>query len=310
MRGLWVVAVLCLASLAGCVGSGGGSGTSGGDAGVRVQATETTGVIRGVVVDAAIKPLAKAVVTVKAGAKTLTNETNGNGGFGFSGLEPGTYFVVATKSGYIGSQTSVEVVANQNDPPSARITLQADASFVKPYATVEKHVGFIECTTSVLVTCGAPNLLTGQEITSDAFTWDQYFADNATVIQTEMAWTSSQALSPKLYLEMELLDGGCKSGALVNNSMGESPIMTRVDVAKVLAETKDAIGSACPIYYSVFSGAITGTPCLPPAPPINNFCFGVTVEQKFEVYMVEFHGFRPTAAYRFVTDGPPKAPPG
>ena len=36
---------------------------------------------------------------------------------------------------------------------------------------------------------------------------------------------------------------------------------------------------------------------------------GFTFEQKFEVYMVDFHGFRPAKDYRFVTDGAPKPPP-
>jgi hypothetical protein len=297
MRLSWAPALLLVvAVLAGCA-TRSASSSSGPDAGVNVSATETTGVIKGVVVDAAIKPLAQVLVSVKAGGKTITNHTNANGGFGFSNLEPGTYFVFASKAGFIATQKSAEVKANDDNPPTLRISLEADKTFVKPYYAIQKHVGYIECTTSVLVLCGAPNLLTGQQITPDAFTWDQFFGDNATMIQSEMTWESSQALSPELYFEMELLDGGCKSGAFLNNTSGPSPIMTRVYPPAVLEKAKDAIGTVCPIYYSVFSGGVQGTPV------------GVTFEQKFEMIMVEFHGFLPPKDYRFTRDGEPKVPP-
>ena len=296
--------VVLVALLAGCSQSGPASSSE--DPGVDVHPTETTGIIKGVVVDSAIRPLPHATVTVKVGAKTLTNVTNALGGFGFGGLDPGTYFVVAGKTGYLTSQQSVDVVANDPDPRTVRIALELDGSFVKPYATLQKHVGYIECTTGILVLCGAPNLLTGQQLTPDAFTWDQYFADNASLIQTEMTWKSTQALSPELYLEMEALNGGCTTNALLNGSMGESPVMTRLWPAVIKAND---IGSICPVYYSVFAGTIPGVPCGPPIGPINNNCVGVTIEQTFDVFMLDFHGFVPPTAYRYTHDGLPKPPP-
>ena len=104
MRGVRLTVILLATSLlAGCATQDAGSGASNTDPGVDVQPTETTGIIKGVVVDQAIKPLGKAIVTIKAAGKTITNTTNANGGFGFEGLEPGTYFVVASKAGYLTS---------------------------------------------------------------------------------------------------------------------------------------------------------------------------------------------------------------
>ena len=66
------------------------------------------GVIRGVVVDTAIVPLAGATVTL-AGLERSTT-TNENGAFQFDDLEPGSYFLEVRLLGYetVQSGTSVE----------------------------------------------------------------------------------------------------------------------------------------------------------------------------------------------------------
>lgn len=330
---LLALAALAFSAFAGCAGSKSSAGNLGADGkadafdnavnDVNVQATATTGVIRGVVVDAAIRPLAKAVISVVTREKTLVTNTTLNGAFGFQGLQPGTYFLKAHKAGFTDQQVSVDVKAGVSDPPVSKIQLAVDRSFVKPYYNVVKHAGFVECTTSVLVLCGAPNLIFGLEcqgafapvpaycignLTNDRFTWDEYFEPNATMIQSEMVWTSSQAASPALYFEMETLNGGCEGGGFLNNTRGESPIYATVN-ASVIQEHK--IGVICPIYYSVFSGdaveaaAGSNPSCLPGAPCIG---VGATVEQTFDMYMHSFYGFTPPAGWRFSKDGDPPLP--
>jgi hypothetical protein len=311
--------------LSGCSGKKDGTATVEGMDGtevefVDVKATADTGIIRGVVVDEAIRPIPGAQVSVNTSDKTLVTNTSTSGAFGFEGLKPGTYFVKAQKLGFTGVQTSVEVVAGVQDVKVVKIALEVDKSYVKPYYNVVKYDGFVECTTSVLVLCGLPNLLTGDNITNDRFTWDQYFEDNATLIQSEMFWESTQAASTALYFEMETLDSGCTGdGTLVNRTSGDSPIYTRVFNDQV---QEASIGTQCPIYYSIFSGDAvasqaggTNPTCrvptgLPPPAPSQTPCVGVgaTVQQSFTMVIHSFYGFMPSPTWRFSTEGHPVAP--
>src|ERR1041385_538006 len=75
-----------------------------------LHATDKTGVIRGVVFDEAIKPVANATVNLTAGTTAAgVTHTGADGAFGFSDLEPGTYFLHANKTGFIEVQQSAEV---------------------------------------------------------------------------------------------------------------------------------------------------------------------------------------------------------
>src|SRR5688572_21074791 len=97
--------------LAGC--TGGGDGPPPADepvdfSNLELEATETTGVIRGVVVDDAIRPLANATVTlVSDGDRTAT--TTDSGTFGFEQVPPGTHFLTVSRFRYLDQQQSVDV---------------------------------------------------------------------------------------------------------------------------------------------------------------------------------------------------------
>ena len=124
-----------------------------------LEATETTGVIRGVVVDSAIVPIVGATITISTtGQSTATNE---DGAFGFDGLEPGTYFFEVTKLGYAPVQQSADVEAGVAQPPVVRVQMLPDESFVDPYSEMFQYDGFYQCGTSVVVVCAAPGILLG-----------------------------------------------------------------------------------------------------------------------------------------------------
>lgn len=55
-----------------------------------LEATATTGLIRGVVVDEAIRPIEGAKISLQAGSASQETTTTPEGAFGFDGLEPGT----------------------------------------------------------------------------------------------------------------------------------------------------------------------------------------------------------------------------
>ncbi len=262
-----------------------------------LEATDTTGVIRGVVVDSAIRPIAG--VTIQVQGQALEAVSNENGAFGFEDLEPGTYFLTASRIGYLPVQQSADVVAGDSMPPAVRMLMEQDASF-NPYYKGQSFRGFIECTTSLIVVCGLPNLITGDEITGDKFTPTFYYDEGADLIITEMVWETTQPLGPEMYFEMEALDDGCSgSDTFIESAQGLSPVVARVN-GTVLAAFGVG-GEACGIYHSVFSGDATGGVAVLPV--------GATVQQEFEFFIYEFHGYLPPDDWQFSVDGDPPPPP-
>lgn len=300
-------AVIPFALLAGC--SGGGAEAAGDDVpdatDLGLEATSTTGLIRGIVVDEAIRPLANATVLL-TGDVPRTMSTGPDGAFGFDGLAAGTHFLKVSKVGYFESQQSADVVAGVANPDAVKVQLKRDVSF-QAFFEAFVYEGFVECTTSVLVLCGAPNTLEPfacdlgacyGNVTNDRFTWYQSFTDNATMIQSELVWESTQAASPELYFEMELLHEDCTTDTtFINSTRGASPIFTQVHAEDI---EDNGIGS-CPIYYSIFAGDATGDAAGVP--------IGATVEQRFTMYMHAFHGYLPPAGWRFTADNAVPAPP-
>lgn len=277
-----------------------------------LAASSTTGVIRGVVVDEAIRPIS-AVLVQLTGNDPRNTTTTDEGLFGFDGLEPGTYFLQVGKPGFKSVQQSADVVAGDAEPPIVKVLLLQDAA-TAPFVEAQVYDGYIECTTSVLVLCGIAGVLTGQQVTNDRFAWDQYFADNASLLQAEMVWESTQPLSPELYFEMETLNSGCESksdgaSSFLNSTRGPSPIYATVNQTQI---DNWAIGQACPVWMSLFSGGISGAPCLnavpDPAGAVPGWCLGATVQQRFAMYFHGFYNHLPNPGWRFTVDGPP-APP-
>ncbi|MGB1586697.1 MAG: carboxypeptidase-like regulatory domain-containing protein [Thermoplasmatota archaeon] len=285
---VWVTAVACVLLLAGCADEG----TVPDEEFVfeeELEATDSTGIIRGVVVDTAIIPIEGVTISINGGPSATTNA---DGAFGFEGLDPGTYFFDVTKPGYTTVQQSTEVVAGDSQPPIVRIQMLPDASFIDPFTELLQYNGFYQCGTSAVVVCAAPGIIAGwagqpDPIGIDSSTPTFYWESLPDFIQTEMIWKSTQTLSTALYYEMEALDTACEGDTFLANARGDSPIRTRVNETVLLDST---IGGDCGIYYSVFSG--TGDV---PA--------GFSIEQKFTWYITSFYGFEADEEWWFVEDG-------
>ncbi len=309
-----VAAALAAVILAGCVG---GPATLERDDGVAaghelgLTATKTTGIIRGLVVDEAIRPLDGVEVVVQ-GPRVASTGTGSDGVFGLDGLPPGTYLVQARKPGYTPAQAQATVQAAVAEPPAIKLQLVADAS-ARPYSTVQAVDGLIECTTNLIVLCGAPNTVEQQllcpavgvcpgPLTNDRFTFTLSYPAHPLLVQSELVWSSTQELSPELGLEMEALnnDPACpevdalagETGA-INSTQGPSPIVVRAHEAS-LREWE--VGGPCGLFHSVFAGTTAGLPV------------GASVQQRFTLVSHSFHGYLPPAAWTFAHDGAPPPP--
>ncbi len=310
------LAFLLLASLtlSGCASSSTSSSAPGANQAAEeldLEATKDTGVIRGIVVDTGVRPITNALVSVRSAAKTVTTNTTSSGAFGFQGLEPGTYFVKASKLGFLEGQTSVEVVAGVSDPPVTRLTLAEDAK-TAPFVQPVVSKGFLECSWNAVVvglamcsTLGLPN---------DVFLFSIPVVRRPDQMQSEMIWESTQQAGDALEL---LWSYDCGAALLCNfEAAGVSPqlLVSNVTILDTLN-----VGNGTDLLMRVFPHWIDGT--APPS-PVSDQCMdvpalgqrctnrgvGVVLEQPFEIYSHFFFGYTPPE-WRISSGTPVPQPP-
>lgn len=144
--------LLFVLALAGCSDNGGGEPTGSdfftGSDNPTVQATATTGGIRGVVVDDTISPIKGALVAIVNTDKTFTTAEDGL--FAISGLQPGTYFIQASHPLFAPAQQSAEVVAGNDNPKAVKMQLVRTV-FAEPFKQTLSFDGFIACSTNIIL---------------------------------------------------------------------------------------------------------------------------------------------------------------
>ncbi|MHB1261201.1 MAG: carboxypeptidase-like regulatory domain-containing protein [Thermoplasmatota archaeon] len=250
---------------------------------VDVAATDTTGVIRGVVVDGALRPVAGASVRLNAGAEV---ETGATGAFGFAGLDAGTYFLTAEKPGYATAQVAVDVVAGRDEPEPVRILLEA----------VPDQAPFIEALSARLVVDLAASVdgvvavsLSGLGVFGEGGqSFSLEVAPNGTVAQSEFVWEPVSPMAESGHVAGGTVVGGDwldVSGAW----RGMSPIVA-VAQATVGNETADQVA------YTFWPSASSGTPV------------GMQAGQAVDAFVHIFHNFRPDEGWTFTADGPHPVP--
>jgi hypothetical protein len=242
---------------------------------LEVEATPTTGIIRGIVVDAAIRPLAGARVVLVGSAHVAT--TNQGGAFGFEDLQPGTYFVEASMANFTSIQSSANVVAGEKQPTPLRMMLAAKAS-TKPYIEATK--------VRIMVTDSVSywNPATGQA--GNGTTTRNLpvvpVGNNATVVQAEWVWTPSTALAA----QAKAVVAGRIATATIRSTetSGPSPLVLRIDADA----GQQAIDN---VQLDTWARGSSGTPV------------GVMVDQEMDAYVHVFYNLVPRADWQFSKDG-------
>ena len=225
--------LMVLTLLAGCTGKGGGRADAV-DEGLDqlgLKATDDTGVIRGVVVDDAIKPLGGASVNLvglsTAQAYNTTLASNQEGLFGADGLEPGTYAMSVTKVGFTTVRRNVDVVAGDSDPPIQKVQLSVDRAQM-PYVVGRQYEAYIGCSLTAPVVsfaaCDEPGL---KDITNNQFLFDVEAEQLPTWVQAEAVWSSSQPSGDSLSLSLTDFSQGPQ--VVVASSSGASPIFIAIN---------------------------------------------------------------------------------
>lgn len=273
--------VAALVLLAGCSDGPGGDGATVDDLeraaqDIDVDATPTTGIIRGFVVDAAITPIGN--VTVAIPNLNRTTATNDQGGFGFEGLEPGTHFLFASHPAFTSVQQSVEVVAGDQDPKSVRIMLVAVASG-EPYVVPSQHTVFIQSSTAAAGISLTVGVQAGP-IQNSLFSFGDEVGPNATVAQAELHWDPAAPTASSLQLDYASSAGDEEVASA--RQLGVKPLVARVNATDG-STSADFVG-----------GVMTADR----TPPVNVF-----VNQAVEIYVHVFYNFVPRDDWQFGRDG-------
>ncbi len=214
-----------------------------------VEATAETGVIRGVVVDAAIRPIAAVTVTVTGpdGADSVTDyvaETAESGAFAFGKLEPGVYTVRAEKLGYVAATQQTDVLAGLDEPPVVKLLLETDPS-TRPSFQVFKFDGFIDCSiTAVILSFMGCSLLP----LSTEFLAEHQIEGEPEFIQSELIFESTQALGD--HMSLSITDLQSDPQRRIAAESGPSPVL--VSVNKTLIQ-EFGIGTNLTASWRVFS---------------------------------------------------------
>lgn len=292
-----VLAALTSLVLAGCSGGAPGATPDTVDFGdLDVAPTATTGIIRGVVVDPAIRPLAGATIRISNGGETTSNDA---GLFGFANLAPGSYFLQVSKIGFNQTQVSAEVEAGVADPPIVKVLLQPNPSET-PFYEEHQLRAFITCGVATVVSSVGCNTFPaiGQDILGDRV----YFPFEFTVLpmwaQGELVWEQTQAAGGQAIWQLYGCDGYCHGPPAM-----ASPALTFAD-EELLKEYEDSILEGG-LQYNIFGGP---HPLCTYDSPYTPYGCGLTINQAFDVFVHHFYNFKPLEGWRFTNDGSPKIP--
>lgn len=319
MRPSLALAATVLILLAGCASSGDSVSDEEQAAfeDLDLAATETTGLIRGVVVDEAIRPLVGATVEARGpNGEDLSATTGEVGAFGFDGLQPGTYFLKVRKLGYHEVQQSAEVVAGVAEPAAVKVVLPADAAGI-PYSVTLSWDGFVQCSTDAVAACAGPDAASqvtclatsgGQppippspvpvcmgNVTGEDF--DEWFLIDGvpTFVQVEMAWESTQTVSKTFSINVRAAERETYLGGFyefsIDGASGPSPLTVKVDEEEI---EDSELGNRTGLITAVFSGAAEGNP---------TGIGGFMVQQRFSVFVTVFYGYTPPEDWTFVATG-------
>lgn len=267
------------------------------------------GSITGVVVDAALRPLAGAVATIPAQPQVPAATTGEDGSFRFDGLRLGLHVVQVEKPGYLSAAVTASSSA---DPvaPVVNVVLEPLAE-TQPYVVLETFDGVLDCgvgsavvfglTTGCLQTASSglavvcngadPVPPTGVCLSQT----DPYFRvatrGNMTMAQAELTWEPTLDGAELLLLvyvfdEAEQVVGGV-------GSVSGPPFLV-VPMNRTVVEEND-LGGANHAGLYVSAGSRTAA--------------NVVAQQPFRAFHTAAYFFELPAEWAFARDGLPTLPP-
>ena len=257
-------------------------------AAVTVQPSATTGVVRGVVVDQAIHPVANVTVTLDDRSNVTTNA---KGAFGFDNLKPGTHFLTTSRQDYTSVRQSVQVEAGVDHPEPVRIQIVAI-----PRATPsvdEYRIKMFVGAAAALPLAGPYNAGVTDALGEGTWSFLMPMEGNGTVAQFEFDWTAGSQLADSGQGHATTYatdDKGHRDPLDDKTVISASPVVVRLN-ATVAGRTSTEMAAD-------FRAAPSGS--LP---------VGAMANQPLDCFVHVFHNFVPDPAWQFGRDGAYPLPP-
>lgn len=313
VRGFVALALLLALGLAGCAG---GPAPQPADQvsfdDLAVDATTTTGIIRGVVVDDRIVPVAEAAIALRGAVGDRATASDAEGRFVFGGLEPGTYFLTVTTSLHKEAQTSAEVVAGIDEPPLVRVQLERLFS-QDPFTVQIAQEGFFECSQAGAGLYSSSNCVYDpyrwalgppsptqpiDNITQQDREWHADVGPGWQQLVFEMSWqATTQSTSQNMGIVVSTYKPERDGGHWFAEFEGGNPLRGQIDVGVEHESASGMDPTAIPpeglTQMSYFVSVRT-----------DGFTPGLAVNQKFTVYLTMFHYGIPPEGWSFVAGDP------
>ncbi len=277
----WIVPLLMFAMLAGCSEEATKAEPEAEvDAFKDIKVADDKGVIRGVVVDQTIMPIADATIQITGNGASTTSDADG--AFLFVDLEPGSYFLEIKKPGYEPVQANSDVVAGVTDPAIVKVLLERKTSGI-PYAETIPFSGYVQCAIGAPVAGLEWRACNAAGNSVNLFTIE--FQEPLNMTQTEIYWEGTNTLG-----------NGLKVGHVRPNGLeryadadGSSPLSLRVARATIDSNNDD--DNDFLVVVTASSSEVS-----------------VVLEQSFEMFHTNFYGFDGDEGWLFGMDGPHPSP--
>lgn len=279
---------------------------------IAVEATATTGLIRGIVVDERIVPIVEASIALRGAPAERTATSDEEGRFVFGDLEPGTYFLTVTSPRHREVQASAEVVAGVDEPPLVRVQMERLFS-QDPYSVQIAQDGFFECSQA-----GA-GLYSSSNCVYDPYRWafgppsPTQPIDNVT--KQEREWHADVGAGWQ-QLVFEMIWEPTTQSTSTNMGIVVSTYKPERDASHWFAEFEGGTPLRGQIDVGVEHESASGVePSQIPVEGINQMSYfvsvrkdgflpGVAINQKFTIYLTMFHYGVPGDGWSFVNGDP------
>ena len=254
------------------------------------------GVIRGVVVDTAIVPLAGATVTL-AGLERSTT-TNENGAFQFDDLEPGSYFLEVRLLGYETVQSGTSVEAGEISSV-LRIQLKPNPSTLPTAVTLQAagHTGcsFLFGITSLRWAC--------DDVDPPQHARFDIGGSAPEAIQAEMSWRSTQLAGNEMRM---FVRNANEAGSSINADYiglisGPSPLTCTTPLGVSCSDDTGLSNETWTGRVNVDGASGCATGCVDS--PLGPAGAGVMIDQDYDVFLTVFRNMLPSDGWTYIADG-------
>ncbi len=277
-----------------------------------LEVTETTGAIRGIVIDETVRPIAGATVTLTGPGISTTSDEMGR--FGFSNVEAGPHFLRVEHALHQAAQTSVDVVAGVNNPSPIKL-LMVRLFEQDPYVANHKFDGFFECSQAgLLIIYSSSNCVTDytraatgppglaqplDNVTNQAREWHADVSAGWAALTFEMVWEpSSSGTSGFMGLVVSTYKPDREGTHWFANVGSSSPLWLQINATEEHPTASGVEPSQIPeegIQDMSFFASVRQDNWPVPA---------VAVEQDFQLFLTMFHYLPPPPGWSFVNGDP------